>query len=994
MKKALFTLLCTFLMFAAKTSSASHCAGGELTYEYVNSNTWKFTFKFYRDCSGIGAPPSFTMCYLNTCNNTSSSVTLSSITTLPDGTPNGTPVNTGCSAKTKCDSAASTIPGFEEWWYEGQVTLSNACVDYVFWISEAARNTQYNLTGGNMHIEAHLDNFNVIGNNSPTFIFKPVPYLCVNQFFTYNNGGFDVDGDSLVYSSIQPLTSAGTAGGSCTYGPSNVGITAAMTALGYNPINNPLPSTLFGVNPATGLVQVNPNLISLNTITILVEEYRNGLKIGSVMRDIQIATVPCQVVTPVSNLNPNTLENLQFDINTFYYNGCPNDTVNFCLEITGAIDTALLVAISNSPLVLPGSVLNITGQGSDTVQVCLSWFPTSLDTGLHVVTIQYRDTNCLYNAVSTPASFSLPIYIIPFVEAFKDTTLCEGDTALLSAVGGNLFNWEAIPIGTNNTSLSALTGQSVQAWPTTTTSYLLTSNLGNLQCSDNLDTVTVTVIPKPSVSLGPDLTTCFNSNVPIAPTVTPGTFNYNYLWSPGTFLTNPVTSLNQVVNNPTASTTTYTFSAYSTALGQNRCVARDTITVNSLLGAQVLNGDTMICQGQSVSAITFGSALYNYTWTPAAGAGISNTNISNPTITPPGTSGTTNYVMTASYPGCPDVIDNFNITIQPNPIVSAGTSYTMCFGDTLHLAASCGPAAPAGTYTYLWAPAADLDDANSLTPIFDGTSSTLLSFTASTSIGCTATDTMYIEVIPVDFLNITADQGTCPNGTVTFNASGAVSYAWTPGIWVSDSTSANINAFPISTTTLTLIGLDLNGCRDTAYRVVTVYENAVINLADNYTIYPGESVTLYASGNCNLFTWAPSNGLSATNVMDPTAQPNVSTQYVVSGITEYGCTVTDTVTVNVMPNSVLALPNAFTPGNGTGINDEFKVDRLGLASLNYFRIFDRWGQLMYEGNDINRGWNGTFKEKPQPMGTYVYAVDALTKEGKKFVKTGNVTLIR
>jgi gliding motility-associated-like protein len=66
----------------------------------------------------------------------------------------------------------------------------------------------------------------------------------------------------------------------------------------------------------------------------------------------------------------------------------------------------------------------------------------------------------------------------------------------------------------------------------------------------------------------------------------------------------------------------------------------------------------------------------------------------------------------------------------------------------------------------------------------------------------------------------------------------------------------------------------------------------------------------------------------------------------------------------------------------------------GIVKLNSFKIFNRWGQLVYETTNINEGWNGQFNGKPQPMGVYVYAIDATTSTGKKFVKQGNVTLVR
>ena len=114
----------------------------------------------------------------------------------------------------------------------------------------------------------------------------------------------------------------------------------------------------------------------------------------------------------------------------------------------------------------------------------------------------------------------------------------------------------------------------------------------------------------------------------------------------------------------------------------------------------------------------------------------------------------------------------------------------------------------------------------------------------------------------------------------------------------------------------------------------------------------------------------------------------------VPSATEFGCTATDTIVVNVIPQSVIKIANAFSPGNGSSVNDQFKVQHLGNAILNYFRIYDRWGVMVFESTDINKGWNGRYNDVPQPIGTYVYQVDAQDNTGKHFIKTGKVSLIR
>src|SRR5207342_761602 len=83
--------------------------------------------------------------------------------------------------------------------------------------------------------------------------------------------------------------------------------------------------------------------------------------------------------------------------------------------------------------------------------------------------------------------------------------------------------------------------------------------------------------------------------------------------------------------------------------------------------------------------------------------------------------------------------------------------------------------------------------------------------------------------------------------------------------------------------------------------------------------------------------------------------------------------VANTYRVEILPKSSVDVPTAFTP-NGDGRNDVIYVDGWGIRKLNYFRIYNRWGQMLFESNDINVGWDGTFKGVPQNMETYVYEV--------------------
>jgi gliding motility-associated-like protein len=93
-----------------------------------------------------------------------------------------------------------------------------------------------------------------------------------------------------------------------------------------------------------------------------------------------------------------------------------------------------------------------------------------------------------------------------------------------------------------------------------------------------------------------------------------------------------------------------------------------------------------------------------------------------------------------------------------------------------------------------------------------------------------------------------------------------------------------------------------------------------------------------------------------------------------------------------MPDSYIGMPNAFTPKGEK--NKIFRPSHLGDMTLKYFGIYNRWGIKLFETTDVNMGWDGNYKGEPQPMGVYIYIIEAATAKGQKFHKQGTVTLIR
>ena len=346
--------------------------------------------------------------------------------------------------------------------------------------------------------------------------------------------------------------------------------------------------------------------------------------------------------------------------------------------------------------------------------------------------------------------------------------------------------------------------------------------------------------------------------------------------------------------------------------------------------------------------------------------------------------------MLSTVAGC-DSLVSLILTINPKPEqILMPDSIIACQYDTVAIESNTLPNNP--NYTYLWQPSTGLNNILDQNVWFIADQSINYTLTVTNTVNgvpCTLSDTVHVIVNPGDFLqNVTKDTAICPGNSVQLFASGANSYKWSPPLYLSNPNIPNPVANAETTTTYELIGTSKKGCTDTQKVTITVHPDAVLYIPDSITIFPGEVYFLEPEGNCVYFQWFPDAGLSSTVVSNPKVNPAVNTRYFVTAKTEYGCVATDSIDV-LVHQTVIDMPNAFTPNSGT-----FKAVKRGIAKLNYFRIFNRWGQKVFETTDIEEGWDGKLKGQPQPVGTYVYVIDAITIEGKPFKKSGSVTLIK
>jgi gliding motility-associated-like protein len=145
--------------------------------------------------------------------------------------------------------------------------------------------------------------------------------------------------------------------------------------------------------------------------------------------------------------------------------------------------------------------------------------------------------------------------------------------------------------------------------------------------------------------------------------------------------------------------------------------------------------------------------------------------------------------------------------------------------------------------------------------------------------------------------------------------------------------------------------------------------------------------------------WRPDTTLSCLDCFDPIAHPPGSTVYYAKGYSEYGCVDSDSVFVRVRCNGdSVFIPNTFTP-NGDGLNDVFYPRGKGIAYVSTFRIFNRWGELVFERsnfslNDEQNGWDGTYKGKQLAPDVYMYTISSRCANGEIIEWKGDVTLVK
>lgn len=394
-----------------------------------------------------------------------------------------------------------------------------------------------------------------------------------------------------------------------------------------------------------------------------------------------------------------------------------------------------------------------------------------------------------------------------------------------------------------------------------------------------------------------------------------------------------------------------------------------------------LTNDTLICNIDTLQLNAVGNGAF--TWSP--NYMISDVNSPNPLVSPDVP--TKYYATLTSAPGCVN-IDSVFVDVRSFVTLNAGPDTTICLTDSVRFNIN------SDGLRFTWTPTAGMNNPTLKNPTVRPTGTTTYAVTGN--IGkCATTDNIVVRTVPYPTVFTQGDTTICFDDTAQIFASGGSRYVWTPANTLSASDIPNPIAFPLSTTVYRVAVFDNLGCPKPSFDSVrvTVIPPLPAFAGNDTAIVLGQPLQLRATGGI-IYSWSPTTGLSNPNIANPIATLSNDITYSVRVSIPIGCFAYDTMNVKVFfTDPDIFVPTAFTP-NGDGKNDKLKPIPVGVQSMDYFRVYNRYGEQVFSTTVIGEGWDGKIKGIEQGTNTYTWYVQGTDYLGKRIFKKGTSTLIR
>ncbi|HYV94240.1 MAG TPA: PKD domain-containing protein [Chitinophagales bacterium] len=742
-------------LLASSNCYATHAAGMDLIYTCLGNNSYHFVCTFYRDCHGINAPDSVILDISSTCGFNDSYIMDMSFST--EGSDTISYLAGLCpSASSEC--VGGTSPGYEQYIYEITVTLNQSCADYTCGVGVPNRNAAIsnlnNPENYQLYVECHLDNTNGLCNNSPVFTNIPLAYGCIDQYWTYNHGAYDPDGDSLAYTLVHPL---GGPGQNIPY----------AFGFGYSP-TYPFSTTTgtFDFSPVTGQMGATASSLQIVVISVVVTEFRNGVEIGSSQRDLQVVFQECTDNVP----------SIPFGIFGVYggtaidsskVTVCPGNLLQFSIVGSDFDAGQVLTFTSNLAQVIPAATF--TTIGTNPILGSFTWQTTPGDTGTYLFTLTVTDNAC---PISGQGVYSYTIIVEPLpVDAGLDTVLCVNSaTVQLHATGTAPFLWsngQYLSDSTSQDPVATLPGAGVYR-------FILTGAVGD-NCQ-NKDSVKITVSPAITGTLSamPD-SVCAGDSVLLTAHGSGGIGSFAYEWTsdpPGFTSTDSI-----VIANPVVST------HYIVTITSGECSDKDTVSVNVVPAPS--SSFTIVpaspCFNELVTiTYTGGGAGNQFTWNFDGGTIISGSGEGPYVIQ---WQNTGDYIVTLSVTNafsCTQT-ESIPVTINPLPVASFSANQIGCVPFTVNFQ---NTSLLGSNYSWSFGDGYGSTEQDP-SHVYDSAGVYDVTLIATSTAGCTDTITLtnYVTALPAPDASFTiVPNEVCANIPVTVTYTGAVSgsftYSW------------------------------------------------------------------------------------------------------------------------------------------------------------------------------------------------------------------------
>jgi gliding motility-associated-like protein len=359
------------------------------------------------------------------------------------------------------------------------------------------------------------------------------------------------------------------------------------------------------------------------------------------------------------------------------------------------------------------------------------------------------------------------------------------------------------------------------------------------------------------------------------------------------------------------------------------------------------------------------------------------------------------YDTIGTYPINLAVVDGWGCTanltedvmVYPPAMITVSPDTIICHTDHATLTGY-------GGVKYTWSPPATLSCTN-CNPTF-ATPYAITSYTVTgvDKNGCIGWDSTSVFLKYKTISVAKGDTQSCQGVPVPLYDSGATKWTWIPGTGLSSPFVANPWATPDVSTVYAVIA-QLAGCiPDTNYVTIIIHPLPTVDAGPDQTLLEGSTAQLNATGTLiSKLWWGNPETLSCDSCASPVASMSVTTTYAVTVATNFGCPASDTVTIHLFcDKSQIFVPNTFTP-NGDGQNDVFYPRGKGIRAIQSFRIYNRWGQLLFEKtginvNDASNAWDGSYLGSAPRPDVYVWIIDATCETGAPINIKGDVTIIK